>query len=48
MNDLAQMTGRTQSYYIKEAIEEKLANLELIYLAQSRRCKGKTKLDNFT
>lgn len=36
LTQLAKMTGRTKSYYIKEAVTEKLANLELIYLAQSR------------
>ena len=30
------MTGRPKSYYIKEAVNEKLDELELIYLAQSR------------
>jgi len=33
---LAEMTGRPKSYYIKEAVNEKLDELELIYLAQSR------------
>ncbi len=33
---LAKLTGRTKSYYIKEAVNEKLDDLELIYLAQSR------------
>ena len=33
---LAKMTGRTKTYYIKEAVNEKLDDLELIYLAQSR------------
>ena len=33
---LAEMTGRTKTYYIKEAVNEKLDDLELIYLAQSR------------
>ncbi len=36
LTQLAKMTGRTKSYYIKEAVTEKLADLELIYLAQSR------------
>lgn len=36
LTELARRTGRTRSYYIKEAVEEKLADMELIYLAQSR------------
>lgn len=34
--NLAKMTGRTKSYYIKEAVNEKLDELELVYLAQQR------------
>ena len=34
--ELAKMTGRTKSYYIKEAVNEKLDDLEFAYLAQSR------------
>lgn len=34
--NLAKMTGRTKSYYIKEAVNEYLDELELIYLAKSR------------
>lgn len=34
--NLSQMTGRPKSYYIKEAVNEKLDELELVYLAQSR------------
>lgn len=33
---LAKMTGRTKSYYIKEAVKEKLDEMELVYLAKSR------------
>ncbi|MBQ4330251.1 MAG: ribbon-helix-helix protein, CopG family [Spirochaetaceae bacterium] len=36
LTELARRTGRTRSYYIKEAVEEKLVDMELIYLAQSR------------
>lgn len=36
LTNLANMTGRTKSYYIKEAVKEKLDELEMIYLAQSR------------
>ncbi len=34
--NLAKMTGRTKSYYIKEAVKEKLEDMEFAYLAQSR------------
>ena len=46
VNELARKTGRTKSYYIKEAIEENLVDMELVYLAQSRAedvRKGKSK-----
>lgn len=33
---LSELTGRSKSYYIKEAIEQRLDEMELIYLAQSR------------
>jgi RHH-type transcriptional regulator, rel operon repressor / antitoxin RelB len=33
---LASKTGRTKSFYIKEAIEEHLADLEDFYLAERR------------
>jgi RHH-type rel operon transcriptional repressor/antitoxin RelB len=33
---LADATGRSKSYYVREAIEEHLADLEDIYLAQKR------------
>lgn len=36
LTELARRTGRTRSYYIKEAVEEKLVDMELIYLAQNR------------
>ncbi len=36
LNQLARMTGRTKSYYIKEAIEENIVDMELIYLAKNR------------
>lgn len=36
LTNLARMTGRSKSYYIKEAVEEMLENMELSYLAQSR------------
>ena len=46
LNELARKTGRTKSYYIKEAVEENLVDMELLYLAQSRSeeiRKGKSK-----
>jgi len=40
---MAKKTGRTKTYYVREAIEEHLAELELAYLALSRKKKpGKT------
>nr|CDL66168.1 unnamed protein product [uncultured bacterium] len=36
LSTLAKCTGRTRSYYIKEAVEENLVDMELVYLAQSR------------
>lgn len=36
LTNLAQMTGRTKTYYIKEAVKEKIDEMELIYLAKSR------------
>lgn len=36
LNELARRTGRTKSYYIREALEENLVDMELVYLAQSR------------
>ena len=29
-------TGRTKTYYIQEALEDKVSDLEVIYLAQKR------------
>ena len=36
LNILSELTWRSKSYYINEAIEQRLADMELIYLAQSR------------
>ncbi len=33
---LADMTGRTKTYYVREAIERHLEELELVYLAEQR------------
>lgn len=36
LNTLAEITGRTKSYYIREAVLEKLEDLEDIYIAEKR------------
>jgi len=36
LSSLAKITGRTKSYYIKEALTEKLEDLEDIYIAEKR------------
>lgn len=36
LNDLANRTGRTRTYYIQEALQDKVSDLEMIYLAQKR------------
>lgn len=36
LDNLAKLTGRTKSYYIREAIEEKLEEMEDIYIAEKR------------
>ena len=36
LNALAEITGRTKTFYIREAISEKLADLEDIYIAEQR------------
>jgi RHH-type rel operon transcriptional repressor/antitoxin RelB len=36
LESLASITGRTKTYYIKEAILEKLEDLEDIYIAEKR------------
>ncbi|MFA7642336.1 MAG: DUF6290 family protein [Sphaerochaetaceae bacterium] len=35
-DNLAKQTGRTRTYYIQEALLEKVSDLELVYLAQKR------------
>lgn len=37
LNTLATSTGRTKSYYIREALLTHLAKLETIYLAEKRQ-----------
>jgi RHH-type rel operon transcriptional repressor/antitoxin RelB len=36
IDNLAKLTGRTKTYYIQQALVEKISDLELIYLAQKR------------
>lgn len=36
LDNLANQTGRTKTYYIHKALLEKIRELELIYLAQKR------------
>lgn len=36
LDNLAKQTGRTKTYYIQEALLEKVSDLELVYLAQKR------------
>ncbi|MEO7223034.1 MAG: DUF6290 family protein [Devosia sp.] len=46
LQSLASRTGRTATYYIREAIEEKLQDLEDLYLAEEvmrRRAGGESK-----
>jgi RHH-type rel operon transcriptional repressor/antitoxin RelB len=46
LNKLAKLTGRTKSFYAREAIIEHIADLEDLYLAEKRLVKnlnGKSK-----
>ena len=36
LTELARCTGRTRTYYIQEALLDKVSDLEMIYLAQKR------------
>jgi len=36
LEKISKLTGRTKSYYIKEALEEKLDDLEDVYTAEKR------------
>lgn len=36
LDNLAKLTGRTKSYYIRQAIEEKLDEMEDLYIAEQR------------
>ncbi|MDO8715200.1 MAG: TraY domain-containing protein [Dehalococcoidales bacterium] len=39
LNTLATSTGRTKSYYVREALLKHLANIENIYMAEKRQQK---------
>lgn len=46
LRTLATLTGRPKSYYVKQAVEEHIDELEMIYLAKQRAEEvraGKTK-----
>lgn len=36
LDELARLTGRTKTYYIRQALEEKLDDLEDLYTAEHR------------
>ena len=36
LDELAKLTGRTKTYYIRQALEEKLDEMEDIYIAEHR------------
>jgi RHH-type rel operon transcriptional repressor/antitoxin RelB len=36
IENLAVTTGKTRTYYVREALEEKISDMELIYLAKKR------------
>jgi len=36
LDELAKLTGRTKTYYIRQALEEKLDDLEDLYTAEHR------------
>lgn len=36
LENLAKLTGRTKTYYIRQALEEKLDELEDLYIAEQR------------
>lgn len=36
LSELAKLTGRTKSYYVRAALEEKLGELEDLYVAEQR------------
>ncbi|MEO1148638.1 MAG: ribbon-helix-helix domain-containing protein [Cyanobacteria bacterium J06638_22] len=36
LDELAKLTGRTKTYYIRQALQEKLDELEDLYIAEQR------------
>lgn len=36
LDELAKLTGRTKTYYIRQALEEKLDEMEDLYMAEQR------------
>lgn len=36
LNNLATTTGRSKTYYVQEAVQEKISDLEMVYLAKRR------------
>lgn len=36
LDELAKLTGRTKTYYIRQALEEKLEEMEDLYMAEQR------------
>ncbi len=36
LDNLAKQTGRTKTYYLQEALLEKVSDMELVYLAKKR------------
>jgi RHH-type rel operon transcriptional repressor/antitoxin RelB len=42
LNTLATSTGRTKSYYVREALIKHLSNIENIYMSEQRRQSTRT------
>lgn len=42
LNTLATSTGRTKSYYVREALLKHLSNIEDIYMSEQRRQSTRT------
>lgn len=36
LDELAKLTGRTKTYYVREALEEKLDEMEDLYITENR------------
>lgn len=43
LDKLARITGRTKTYYIRQALEEKLDDMEDLYIAENRLEKPESK-----